>query len=56
MTESKLLKNPDAQNTGVVAASSIPSMTVTGPYPGDFDFGRNCVDEPNVEFILEVSN
>lgn len=47
--------NPTDYNTGVIASIDIPENTVAGPYPGHFEFGQNSVDDPKIEFIIEVS-
>lgn len=46
--------NPTNFNTGVIAVTDIPEFSVGGPFPGNFTFGQNSVDDPRIDFIIEV--
>ncbi|XP_076077532.1 uncharacterized protein LOC143048003 [Mytilus galloprovincialis] len=48
--------NPSDYNTGVIAATDIPENCIAGPHPGEFKLGQNSLDEPNIDYIIEVKH
>lgn len=46
--------NPTNFNTGVITVTDIPESSVGGPYPGTFLLGQNSLDDPKIDFIIEV--